>query len=90
MSPDQKKVLAVLASMYANDWGYLNFAGISKHTSLPRKIVRRCCRALARKGFAEYGKGLWNKDGEVAGAGYCCTNAGYEASKQDNNNGGAG
>jgi len=56
-----------------DDFGYLSFADISSRTGLERKIVRRACRALARKGLAAYGRGLFNDDGEVAGSGYTAT-----------------
>ncbi|WGG61901.1 hypothetical protein [Brucella intermedia] len=38
--------------------------------------VRRIVRALARKGFAEFWRGLVTDDGDFAGAGYCITPAG--------------
>ncbi len=40
--------------------------------------VRRIVRALARKGFAEFWRGLITDDGDFAGAGYCITPAGRE------------
>lgn len=40
------------------------------------KDVRRACRALRRKGLAEFHRGLMNDDGEVAGSGYCISPAG--------------
>ena len=40
--------------------------------------VRRIARALARKGFAEFWRGLITDDGDFAGAGYCITPAGRE------------
>lgn len=43
------------------------------------RMVRRITRHLARKGFAEYHRGLWTDEGEVAGAGYCITPCGYSA-----------
>jgi hypothetical protein len=49
----------------------LHFATIEYRTDLERKIVRRACRSLARKGLAEFFKGLCTDDGEFAGAGYC-------------------
>jgi hypothetical protein len=38
-----------------------------------RAQVRRWVRQLARKGLAEYHKGLWTEDGTPAGAGYGLT-----------------
>lgn len=56
------------------------FRTIQKRTRLNRKTVRRHVRALARKGLAEYHRGLWNEFDEwPAGAGYCITPAGRKA-----------
>ncbi len=52
------------------------FAPIIEDTGLDRQTVRRHVRALARKGLAEYFRGLCNEDGQPAGAGYCITDAG--------------
>ena len=54
----------------------LNFAGLMRRTGLDRKTVRKACRKLARKGLAEFQKGLWTDCGEPAGAGYGATRAG--------------
>ena len=62
----------------------LPFAPVMGHTGLDRRTVRRCIRRLARKGLAEFHNGLWNEDGEMAGAGYCITPGGiseYEKSR---------
>lgn len=76
LSPDHKKVLAVLADSY--DGLYYNFAHIESETGLPRKRVRFICRFLARRGLAQYRNGLMDDDGGVAGAGYRATKAGAE------------
>ena len=47
-------------------------------TPLDRSVIRRAIRSLARKGLAEYHKGLVTEDGEFAGAGYCITNEGIK------------
>lgn len=44
--------------------------------------VRRIVRCLARKGLAEYWRGLWSDDGP-AGGGYCITPAGRAKLKQE-------
>lgn len=44
----------------------------------PRE-VRRVVRHLARKGYAEFHKGLITDDGTFAGAGYCITVSGKSA-----------
>ena len=38
--------------------------------------VRRIVRQLARKGLAEFYRGLFNDDGMLCGSGYCITNIG--------------
>lgn len=54
----------------------LPFAYIMNDTKLDRSAVRRACRSLARKGLAEFYRGLVNDAGEMAGAGYCASRAG--------------
>jgi len=77
LTDNERRVLRALYAAYDYDgFGYLNFKGIARRARLPRKEIRRACRSLARKGFAEYGRGLWSEDGEVAGSGYCCNPAG--------------
>lgn len=76
VSPRERKVLAVLAQHYSSDMNCLYFRYIASETGLEVKQVRRSVRSLARKGLAEYVKGLFNNDGEVAGSGYCCTREG--------------
>ena len=55
------------------------FAPIMDGTGYDRRTVRRHIRALARKGLAEYFRGLCTVDGEFAGAGYCITKEGRSA-----------
>lgn len=55
------------------------FLPLQDFTGYDRKTVRRHVRALARKGLAEYFRGLWTDEGQPAGAGYCITNTGIEA-----------
>lgn len=57
----------------------VGFAPIERKTGLSRKDIKRSVRALARKGFAEFHKGLCTEDGEFAGSGYCITHAGLMA-----------
>jgi hypothetical protein len=75
-----RKVLEALVNSNSDyeGWWYHAFKYIIGQTGLERKVVRRACRSLARKGLAEYGKGLWNDDGEPAGAGYAATRAGRD------------
>ncbi len=80
LNDNERKVLSVLAEHARWDENYMTFNGIkNKGLELDRKQIRRACRSLARKGLAEYGRGLWNDAGEVAGSGYCATKAGVEA-----------
>lgn len=41
--------------------------------------VRRIVRQLARKGYAEFVRGLFSDDGMICGSGYCITPAGRAA-----------
>ncbi len=45
--------------------------------------VRRIVRQLARKGLAEYYRGLFDDDGEMRGSGYCITRAGLATLKEN-------
>ena len=81
MQDHHRKVLTALSDVYdeSEDWCYQSFAGIVNRTGMDRKEVRRICRHLARKGWAEYGKGLWSEDGDPVGSGYRITEAGVAA-----------
>ena len=57
------------------------FAPIENATGYDRRTVKRHVRALARKGLAEYFRGLCTEDGELAGAGYCITKNGRSVVK---------
>ena len=52
------------------------FRPIQDTTLYERRVVRVAIRALARKGFAEYFRGLTTEEGMFVGAGYCITKAG--------------
>ncbi len=80
INDNERKVLAALVDAYSTyeDFCFKGFAGIMSFTGLDRKTVRRAARSLARKGLAQYGRGLWTEDGEMAGSGYACTKAGAE------------
>lgn len=43
------------------------------------KEVRRVVRQLARKGLAEFYRGLFTDDGMLCGSGYCITKSGRQA-----------
>lgn len=77
----ERKCLEVLAEQGnggMNDFCYLHFRTIMDATKLTRAEVRRAVRSLARKGLTQYAKGLWTEDGEMFGAGYCCTDGGLK------------
>jgi hypothetical protein len=82
-----RKVLDCLAGTIADDMydgeSYYPFAYMMERTGLDRKIVRRACRALRRKGFTEFSAGLWSEDGKPAGAGYRITKAGERIANVD-------
>lgn len=72
---DQGKVLRFLAKG-SIDFGIYPFRTISAATRLNRRRVRLACRALARKGLAEFAKGCCNDYGDFTGSGYGATDAG--------------
>jgi hypothetical protein len=79
MTPHGLKVLkALIAEDCPYDPTYFHMRTIADAAGFDRAKTRRIVRYLARKGYAEYGKGLWTDSGEVAGAGYCITKAGLE------------
>jgi hypothetical protein len=80
MSPTEQQVLKALVQgeRYEGTFGVFNFAYLSEETGLERPQVRRACRSLARKGLAEFFKGLWSDEGKPAGSGYAATHAGED------------
>jgi len=80
----EREMMALNALAGIDEDHYLNFKSIARRSKLDLKYVRRSVRALARKGLAEYGKGLWTEDGEPAGSGYRCTVAGRAAAANPN------
>ncbi len=81
LNPNEVKVLAALASVRSEDFGFIGFRGIRARVKLPRQAIRLACRSLKRKGLARFSAGLWSEDGEPAGSGYAATEAGYDASE---------
>jgi len=69
--------LKVLDEYYHSDQNCLYFRAFTS-TKLKISQVRRAVRSLARKGYAEYVRGLFDDDGMVAGSGYCITKKGHE------------
>lgn len=81
MSPTERQILDLLSqrnSPYDGEHYCVPFAPLMRESGLARNVVRRACRSLARKGYAQFYKGLWTEDGEPAGAGYCISPKGVE------------
>ena len=79
MNEDQSNCLNALEGLTLPNGEFCTpFKPIQDLTLLDRSHVRRAVRALARKGFAEYFKGLTTEDGDFVGAGYCITKLGIE------------
>ena len=80
MLPNHRKVLEVLA-IYTRPHAEMcyGFKPIADYAEMQDvREVRRIVRHLARKGLAEYHKGLFTEYGELAGSGYCITPQGLE------------
>lgn len=83
VSEREREVLKVLvASMYDGEPAVMYFHLIANELKLEIPQVRRACRGLKRKGYADYVRGLMNEDG-VAGSGYCATISGVQLIKLD-------
>ena len=76
VNENERKVLEVLAEEWSSDTNCYFFKGIAAQTKLEIKQVRRACRSLAKKGYTEFVRGLFDDDGMVAGSGYCATRKG--------------
>lgn len=81
MQPHHEKVLAALDACTRPHGEYCaHFSMIAQEAEISDvREIRRITRHLARKGYAEFFKGLCNEDGEFCGAGYCITPAGRAA-----------
>lgn len=78
INDNERKVLTVLSD-YEMEGQCLYFRSIALEVNMDWRKVRRVVRALARKGLAEYHRGLFDDDGRVAGSGYCISKAGRTA-----------
>lgn len=77
----QAMISATPSSWESDAWPYwfFGFETIRRYSGgSDRNLIRRIVRSLARKGMAEYRRGLSSEDGEVAGAGYGVTIAGRD------------
>ncbi len=57
----------------------VGFDPMVRETGMHRAEVRRIVRHLSRRGYAEFWRGLCTDEGELAGSGYCITEAGRRA-----------
>jgi hypothetical protein len=73
LNDNERRVLRALPSEGYAGFGFVSFAYLTRETMLNRRAVRLACRSLARKGLAEYSRGLWSEDGKPCGAGYART-----------------
>lgn len=76
VNENERKVLEYLAESWSDEVNCYFFKGIAEQTKLEIKQVRRACRSLKKKGYAEFVRGLFDDDGMVAGSGYCATRKG--------------
>lgn len=78
LSEREAKCLAAIAARVHGQIGYgVFFSTVAKKTGLDHSATRRAVRALARKGFLEYIRGLFDEsDGLLVGSGYGLTPAG--------------
>ena len=65
---------AVLRALDPHYYTYLRTT--SELTHIPPEVCRAILRGLVDQGMAEYGRGLFSDDGQVAGSGYRLTSKG--------------
>lgn len=78
LTKDEWDVLGALEMGYNSELAY-SFAQVSANIDLDCNVVASACRKLRGLGYAEYTRGLMTEDGECAGSGYSCTDAGRHA-----------
>lgn len=80
LKKDEKAVLAAMINgpSFYGDFCFFPFRYLCNETGLERPVVRRICRYLARRGLAQYQRGLWTEDGEPVGSGYGATREGAQ------------
>lgn len=83
LSEREAKALSAIVSASHGERGYgVFFREVAKRTHMNKSQVRRSVRALARKGFVEYMRGLFDEcDGNLVGSGYGLTAAGIARAK---------
>ena len=85
LNENEKKALECLAEEYGSEQNCMYFRTIAEKTKLDLKQVSRACRALRKKGLAEYMMGLFDDEGKAAGSGYCATEEGVKLLEELNN-----
>ncbi len=86
MSPTTERCLQRLADLRETHGAERAFTFATIGDELPefsRATIRRTVRLLARRGHAEYCRGLYTAEGDLAGSGYCITETGYKAARPD-------
>jgi hypothetical protein len=69
LSDNQIKVLTVMGD-WEDDEAYYYTRIVARKSHLSYRLTRICLRALVRKGLVDYGRGLMDDDGMLAGSGY--------------------
>ena len=76
------RVLQYMDEMRPRQWDRNNFAFplmcFVEAPLITKDMARALCRSLTDRGYAFYMRGLFNEDGETAGAGYGMTEKGAE------------
>jgi hypothetical protein len=85
LSEDEFRCLEAFPQITYPEPGCVSFKWFSSYFDWDRSKVRRVVRSLAAGGFAEYHRGLFTEDGDVAGSGYCITDAGRAALQAQEN-----
>jgi RIO-like serine/threonine protein kinase len=91
LSKHEWRVLRALRNLandeYSDEWYCFPFRTIAKDAHMRRNDVRLACRSLARKGLAQYERGLVSmQTDEFAGAGYRATQAGFDLFTENETN----
>lgn len=80
LASHHEKVLQALDELTEPSGDYcVGFSPLVLDCGMDRQAIRRVVRHFARKGWAEYYKGLLTEDGDLAGSGYCITHEGRAA-----------
>ena len=78
VSDNEMVALGAFAEIYDTDMNCLTFDWLHRETGIPRHMVRRIVRSLARKGLTILCRGMVDDNGKLAGSGYIATKAGFD------------